>query len=118
MAKVILNSFSSIEKRLGVQENGPMQKYLATRVKERMNATYVPEDTQTLIDSSFITDDCSIVYPQKYASYQYYGQREDGTHKVKHYTKPGTGPYWEKRMLSAEGKDLEQDIQDYIGGKQ
>ena len=47
-----------------------------------------------------------------YAGYQYYGQRKDGTRKIKNH-KGITGPYWNKKMMSAEGKDLEKDIMKY-----
>ena len=33
------------------------------------------------------------------------------------YTTPGTGPYWDKRMVSAEMQDVVKEVQDYIGGK-
>ena len=60
------------------------------------------------IDGTYIT------YEMPYAKYQYYGEREDGSHKVTHYTTPGTGSYWDERMISAEGPDLIQEVEDYI----
>lgn len=53
-------------------------------------------------------------YMMPYARYQYYGQRADGSHKVKNYTTPGTGPYWDKNMLTAEGKEFYDEIQRFI----
>lgn len=99
---------------LGLEQYGPANKYFAERCRERMNARYVPEDTKTLIDTSYIDDECSIHYIQPYAGYQYYGQRKDGTHKIVNHTKAGTGPYWDNLMVSAEGDELLQDMQDYI----
>ena len=39
--------------------------------------------------------------------------------KVVNYTTPGTGSYWDKRMVSAEMQDVVKEVQDYIdrGGK-
>ena len=35
-----------------------------------------------------------LVWDAVYALYQWYGIRADGTHKVTHYTTPGTGKQW------------------------
>lgn len=35
-----------------------------------------------------------IVWDTVYALYQWFGVRADGTHRVKHYTTPGTGKLW------------------------
>ena len=77
---------------------------------------YVPMDVgnlRTIVDIQAN----SITYESPYARYQYYGIREDGTHKVRHYTTPGTGPYWDKRMWSAEGQNVVNEVQNYIGGR-
>lgn len=103
---------------LGLEPNGPAHKYLADQAKFRMNDKYVPEKSRTLINTSRVDyNDCSIHYNQLYAGYQYYGQRKDGTHVIQKHTKAGTGPYWDKLMMSAEGKDLTQDVQDFVRGK-
>lgn len=115
--EIKLKPVSTIEMNLGLEQYGPGHKYFAERCRERMNARYVPEDTGVLINTSYIDDECNIHYIQHYAGYQYYGQRKDGTHKVSNYTKIGTGPYWDKLMMSAEGNELKQDMQDWIDGK-
>lgn len=113
-----LNPHKQIIQRLKVDKNGPANIYLAQRAQVRMNARYVPEDTGVLHDTSYVDKtDCSIHYDQQYAGYQYYGKRKDGSHVIVNHTKAGTGPYWDKLMMSAEGKDLEKDINDYIKGK-
>ena len=100
---------------LGLEPNGEGQYYFAQRCRDRMNARYVPEDTGVLHDTSLVDrSDCSIIYYQPYASYQYYGERYDGTHKVVNYSKPGTGPYWDRLMTSAESDLLLQDMEDYL----
>lgn len=107
-----LKPSKEIISRLQIEEYGPLHKYMAERAMVRMNAKYVPEKNGVLHDTSRVdTSDCSIHYEQQYAGYQYYGQRKDGTHKIVKHTKPGTGPYWDKLMMSAEGNDLRKDLE-------
>ena len=37
--------------------------------------------------------------------------------KPLNYRTPGTGSYWDKKMVSAEIQDVVKEVQDYIGGK-
>lgn len=106
---------SQIKARLGIDPNGRVQKFFTNTCYKHMDK-YVPMDKgnlRTIVD----INTNSITYESPYAKYQYYGQREDGTHKVKNYTTPGTGPYWDKRMVSAEMQDIVKEVQNYIGGK-
>lgn len=109
-----LKPVSTIIMDFGLEDKGEGHNYFASRCRERMNARYVPEDTGTLIDESYVDGECNIVYNQAYAGYQYYGQRKDGSRPVKNYSKPGTGPYWDKAMTSVESDDLVKDMQDFI----
>jgi hypothetical protein len=106
---------SVIKARLGLEPNGRVQKFFTNTCYKHMDK-YVPMDNGDLRTNVDIQPD-SITYESPYARYQYYGVREDGTHEVKNYTTPGTGPYWDKRMVSAEMQDVVQEVQDYIGGK-
>ena len=106
---------SRIKARLGIESNGRVQKYFTKRCADYMDK-YVPMDEGDLRNQIDIQSD-RIIYESPYARYQYYGVREDGTHKVKNYTTPGTGTYWDKRMWSAEGQDIVDEVQKYIGGK-
>ena len=106
---------SRIKARLGLEPNGRVQRYFTERCYAYMDK-YVPKDNGDLRTIVDIQPD-SITYESPYARYQYYGVREDGTHKVQHYTTAGTGPYWDKKMVSAEMKDLVKEVQDYVGGK-
>jgi len=103
---------SLIIARLGLEPNGKAQKFFTETCYKHMDK-YVPKDNgdlRTIVDIQAN----SITYEQEYAKYQYYGVREDGTHKVNHYTTPGTGPYWDRRMWSAESEDVIREVQDYI----
>ena len=112
---VRLKPTSEIKARLGIEPNGRVQKFFTNTCYKHMDK-YVPKDDgnlRTIVD----IESNSITYEQPYARYQYYGMREDGTHVVKNYTTPGTGPYWDKRMVSAEMQDVVKEVQKYIGGK-
>lgn len=45
------------------------------------------------------TGRATITWSLPYASYQERGMRYDGSHKVKHYTTPGTGPWFAKNAV-------------------
>lgn len=55
-----------------------------------------------------------ITYEMPYAHAQYVGVVNG--HPVRNYTTPGTGPYWDKRMVSAEMQDVIKEVQEYING--
>ena len=112
---VKLKPTSVIKARLGLEPNGRVQKFFTNTCYKHMDK-YVPQDNGDLRTIVDIQPD-SITYESNYARYQYYGVREDGTHQVHNYTTPGTGPYWDKRMVSAEMQDVVKEVQDYIGGK-
>lgn len=110
-----LKPTSQIKARLGIQPNGRVQKFFTNTCYKHMDK-YVPMregNLRTIVD---INSD-NIVYESPYARYQYYGMRNDGSRVVTKYTTPGTGPYWDKRMVSAEMQDVVKEVQDYIGGK-
>lgn len=109
---------SVIKERLGIEPNGRVQRYFTNTCYEH-NDKYVPMDEGNLRKNSYAETD-RYVYESPYARYQYYGIREDGTHKVKRYTTPNTGAYWDKLMVSAEIQDIVKEVQDYIrrGGRE
>ena len=105
---------SIIKAHLGIDPNGRVQKFFTNTCYRYMDK-YVPKDEGTLRTVVDIQSN-TITYEMPYARYQYYGVREDGTHQVKNYTTSGTGPYWDKRMVSAEMQDVVKEVQDYIRG--
>lgn len=114
---VKLKPTSVIKARLGLEPNGRVQKFFTNTCYKHIDK-YVPQDNGDLRTIVDIQPD-SITYEMPYAHYQYIGMREDGTHVVQNYTTPGTGPYWDKRMVSAEMQDVVKEVQNYInrGGK-
>ena len=112
---VYMKPTSEIILDLGLEKGGKVDTFITNTVYKKMDK-YVPMDKGNLRKIVDVNPGL-IIYESNYALYQYKGVREDGTHKVRYYTTPGTGSYWDKRMLSAEGKDLTREVQEYIGGK-
>lgn len=113
-----MNSIDKIKNRLNLEEDGKVQKTLTNSCYKHMDK-YVPMsdlisagDLRTVVDIQ--TD--SITYESPYASYQYYGMREDGTHVVQNYTTPGTGSYWDERMVNVEINEVIKEVRESIGG--
>lgn len=113
---VKLKPTSVIKTRLGIQSGGPIHKFFTNECYKAMDE-FVPRsagsDGGSLRETVTIEVD-TITYEVPYARYQYYGMREDGSHVVKHYTTPGTGPYWDKRMWSVKKDELLQVVNDEI----
>lgn len=113
-----INSFATISRKLGIQENGPMQAFLLDTAYRRMDK-YVPMRDGNLRKNTMVTAN-AIYYLSPYAEYQYRGRRKDGSHVVRKYTTPGTGHHWDERMKSAEMDDLLKELKDEMrrgGGK-
>ena len=109
---VQINSLDKIKRKLKIDSHGSAQAFLVETCYKHMDK-YVPMDKGDLRTIVDIRND-SITYESPYARYQYYGIRDDGTHKVRKYTTDGTGTYWDKRMISAEMKDVIKEVQEYI----
>jgi hypothetical protein len=114
-----LKPTSQIKARLGIDPNGRVQKFFTATCAKHMDK-YVPFDEGNLAD--YRLESNAVVYEQPYARYQYYGIREDGTHKINEANRnrsfhPLATSYWDKKMVSAEMQDVIKEVQDYIGGK-
>ena len=109
-----LKPISEIKADLGIEPNGKVQKYFTERCYQHMDK-YVPKDTGNLRENVILDSD-SITYQSLYAHAQYVGYTKG---PVLNYTTPGTGPYWDKRMVSAEIQDVVKECQAFInrGGK-
>lgn len=106
---------SVIKVNLGIEPNGKVQKFFTNTCYRYMDK-YIPKDNGLLREIVTLTSN-SITYEQEYAHAQYIGEVNGG--KVVNYTTPGTGPYWDKRMVSAEIQDVIAEVQNYVnkGGK-
>ena len=99
-----INSLDKIKKRLNIQDGGPAHAYFTELCYKKMNE-FVPRRNQNLRDNVDIRVD-SITYESPYASYQYFGQRKDGSHV--------TGPKWDKKMKTAYMKEIVKEVGDYV----
>lgn len=122
---VHLKPTTQIKIDLGLQEGGPVQKFLANTCYNHMDK-YVPFDSGDLASiASISVDGQYIIYHVPYASYQYKGVREDGTHQINEENRNRSKhsqatSYWDKKMLTAEGDEIVKEVADYMkkhGGK-
>ena len=109
---------SEIKVRLGIDSNGPVQKFFTHTCRVHMDK-YVPFDTGTLATTAQ-EQPTAVIYEQNYAIIVYEGIRNGKELNYKLDKHPLAGPYWDKRMVSAEINDVVSEVQDYIyyhGGK-
>lgn len=55
-----------------------------------------------------------LVWDTVYALYQWFGVRADGTHRVKHYTTPGTGKQWVDAARAQYGPRWNEIVQKHF----
>lgn len=101
---------SVIKANLGIEPNGKVHRFFTNTCYKHMDK-YVPKRDGNLRTNVDIQSN-RIIYESPYAHAQYVGHT---TGPVVNYTTPGTGPYWDKRMWSAEKQDVVKEVQDYIG---
>ena len=117
--RLTMKPTSVIEARLGIEPNGPAHAYFTKRCADYMDK-YVPysgNSGKLHLRENIDIGTNYIRYNMQYAHAQYVGFT---TGPVVNYTTPGTGPYWDERMWSAEKNDLVAEVQDYVkthGGK-
>lgn len=107
-----IEPLSTIHTVIGVDPNGRVLNFFTNTCYKHMDK-YVPKDYGDLRNEVTLRTN-SITYEMPYATYQYKGVRDDGTHQVVHYTTAGTGPYWDKRMQSAESDKVLKEVQRYV----
>lgn len=128
---------SSIKVHLGIDPNGRVQRKFQALCYRYMDK-YVPRRDGNLRKNVDLSDPTKIVYNSPYAHYQYEGKlyvmdngkgayyspkygfwsdkgmpKHDSGRLLNYHT-AGTGPQWDKRMVSAEINDLVKDLQAYI----
>lgn len=133
---------SQIKIDLGIEPNGKVTQFATKRVAEHMDK-YVPLDRGGLAYENRKIGVNTIIYSSPYAHYMYEGKvmganipiKENDMivgwfspkGKAKHYTGKDidysksqarghtyAGPHWDKRMWSAEGSKVIQEIQNYV----
>lgn len=107
---------SQIKIDLGLVKGGDVLAFATNECYRRMDK-YVPYDTGNLAyDSVDVDTQNGIIKYQAepYAIIQYMGGNWENRPSAGH---EYAGPYWDKRMWSAEGQDVINAIQDYIRSK-
>lgn len=103
---------SRIKAKLGIEANGRVQKFFTHSCRVHMDK-YVPFDTGTLADTAYEGANY-IIYQTPYAKVVYFGVRngkEIHYHLDKHAL---AGPYWDRRMVSAEINDVISETKKYM----
>ena len=112
--RVKLKPTSEIIANLGLDVNGRVQRFFQETCYKHMNK-YVPKRNGNLRDNVDLSNPTQIVYESKpYAEIQYYGIIWGHKIPPENYTTLGTGPYWDKRMVSAEIDDIVNEVQNYV----
>lgn len=122
--KVKMKPASVIKANLGLQKGGPAHKFFTDTCYNHMDRFVPMRPGSGMLRKTvaYGTNGDTIIYLQPYASYQYHGRRFNpkDKRKVRHYSTPGTGPYWDKRMWSVDKDKIIKEVQLYIkkyGGK-
>lgn len=100
----------TIKADLGIDANGKVQKFFTDTCYRHMDK-YVPKrdgNLRTIVDKGRN----HIIYESPYAHAQYVGIVNGSP--VRHYTTAGTGPYWDKRMVSAEMDVVIRETENFI----
>jgi hypothetical protein len=118
-----------ILKGLNLEQGGKVHAFFTATCARHMDK-YVPYDEGTLattvIDESGNPTEnvtaTTITYTQPYATYQYEGQRQDGTHKINEANRnrsmhPEATSHWDRVMMSIERKKVIKEVQDYFDKK-
>lgn len=122
--KIKVNSVNKIINDHGLNENGRVVQY-ARNTAERLMNPFIPFQSGNLRRLKVYPNPSKIKYISPYAHYHYKGlkakgvsrpkgiKREISNEKLKYHT-AGTGPEWDKLMMEKKGKELIQDVQNYV----
>ena len=89
--------------------NGEAQAFLTATIAKHMDK-YVPYKYGNLRTQRTLTP-TTITYEMPYAHAQYVGFTKG---PVLHYTTPGTGHHWDKRMLNVETDKIKKELVDFM----
>lgn len=142
--KVEMKPINTILVRLGVDKNGDVQKFVTNTINRRMTR-YMPYRTGALSTKlKYVKSPVEIEVLAPYARPMYYGKvmvnaktgkgpalipgvgyrYKKGTilapsNRSMKYDKTKNaeaGPYWDRRMMAAEGAQIAAEIQEYVNG--
>ena len=135
---VNIKTISSIKMRLGIQSGGPVHAFFTETCYKHM-MPFVPGGVKSHLNASARLEIDSITYQSPDAHYLYIGKlyvdpkynkgafySEDygfwsrkgitkvPTNKDLEYHTPGTGSFWDKKMVSSKMKEIEKEVQEYV----
>lgn len=123
--KIVLPTAKQLIRKKGLDKNGRVQMFHTMNVNRRIGK-YMPHLSGALETKlKHIRSSTEIEVLGPYAKYQYYGNVMVGlppkvaTDKPLEYTKdfnPKAGPFWDRALVAAEGKAMEDDLRRYING--
>lgn len=136
--KIKIHKSNQIIKDHGLDENGRVTRHMRDEIDRLMNP-FVPLKDGTLRRLKNYPSNSKIKYISPYAHYQYKGEeyispslgvsgvvigndrwwspkgeKKKKSGKKLKYNTPGTGPEWNKLMMNKKGKELINDVQNYI----
>lgn len=121
--RVNMKPVNTILSRLGVDRNGDVQRFVTNTVNRRITR-YMPYRSGALATKlKHIKSSTEIEVLGPYARYQYYGKAMTGpaprtvTDRDLNYDKtkhPLAGPFWDRRMMQAEGEQIASEVQNYV----
>lgn len=121
--KLQMNPVNQIIQDKGLAPNGVVQKHLTFEVNRRIGR-YMPHLTGALETKlKRVVSSTQIKIEGPYARHQYYGEVMEGkppmhpTGRSLKYTKTfntEAGPFWDRRMMAAEGAQIAADLQEFI----
>lgn len=124
--KVSMKPINTILTRMGVDKSGDVQMQ-TTRIINQRITRYMPFRSGALATKlKHIKSPTEIEVVAPYARYQYYGKVMVGlapktvTDKPLNYGRhknPLAGPFWDRRLMAAEGKQIAAEVQRYVNRK-
>lgn len=123
--KADMTPVNVVMKRLGLDPDGDAQRQLTADVNRRITR-YMPYRSSALSTKlKHIASSTEIEVMGPYAKYQYNGMAMEGkaprrvTDRPLDYTQsrahnPQAGPYWDRRLMAAEGEQIAADLAKYI----
>ncbi len=121
--KVEMRPVEQIIEAHGVGKNGKVQLFLTNTINRRITR-YMPFLSGVLATKlKHVKSPTKIEVLGPYAKYTYYGKAMEGlppkrvTDQPLNYTKtkhPLAGPYWDRRLMQAEGRVIAREVNAYI----
>lgn len=110
--RVSLPQVGTVARRLGVSEDGEVQKAVTREVLGRIKA-YMPKKTGELSEGKTrMESSAKITVDGPYARAQFFGVTSDGApFEYDTSRNPKAGPHWDRRLASEEGRAIAAKVE-------